>query len=121
MPTSGMGRRLECIKHVKSAQINLAENMVKNTVPIFVNGVKTNALVDTGASISVISTAFLSKTSFANSVLQKPDYHFVNGVGGQLKVLGKLKLPITFKAGTFTCVVHVVDRLPHSLIIKNIR
>lgn len=79
MPTSGMGRRLD---KTKSAEINLAENLVKNTVAIYVSGVKTNALVDTGASISVISTAFLSKTTFENSVLQKPDYHFVNGVGG---------------------------------------
>ena len=114
MPTSGMGRRLD---DQHSVEINLATNLVKNTVVVFVNGVKTNALVDTGASISVISTSFLSKTSFENSLLQTPDYQYVNGVGGHLKVLGKLKLPITFKGGTFSFPVHVVDRLPHSLII----
>lgn len=59
MPTSSMGRRLD---KQNSAEINLATNVVKNTVAF--NGVKTNALVDTCASISVISTAFLSKTSF---------------------------------------------------------
>lgn len=40
-----------------------------------------------------------------------------NGVGGHLKVLGKLKLPLSFKGVTFIFFVHVVDRLPHSLII----
>lgn len=55
---------------------NLAANLVKNTVAAFVYGVKTNALVDTGTSISVISTAFVSKTSFENSVLQTPDFEF---------------------------------------------
>lgn len=95
----------------------MATSLVKNTVAVFVNGVKTNALVDTCASISVISTAFLSKTSFENLVLQTPDYEFVNGVGGHLKVLGKLNIPISFKGGTLSFPVHVVDRLPHSLII----
>lgn len=98
-----MGRRLH---KTKSAEINLAENLVKNTVAAYVSGVKINALVDTGASISGISTTFLSKCS----MLQKPDYHFVSGVGGQLKVLGKLKLPISFKGGAFTFPVHVLDR-----------
>lgn len=32
-------------------------------------------------------------------------------------MLGKLKIPISFKGGTFSFPVHVVDRLPHSLII----
>lgn len=32
-------------------------------------------------------------------------------------MLGKLKLPLSFKGVTFTFVVYVVDRLPHSLII----
>lgn len=114
MPTSSIGRRLD---KQNSAEINLATNLVHNTVAVFVNGVKTNALVDTGASISVISTAFFSKTSFENSVLQTPDYEFVNGVEGHLKVLGKLKIPISFKGGTFSFPVYVVDRLPHSLII----
>lgn len=91
MPTSSMGRRLN---KQNSAEINLATNVVKNTVAV--NGVKTNALVDTCDSISVISTAFLSKTSFENCVLRTPDFEFVNGVGGHLKVLGKLKIPISF-------------------------
>lgn len=66
-----MGGRLE-----NSAEINLATNLVKNTVSVYINGLKTNALVDTGASITVISHSFLCKTSFDNAVLQKPDFHF---------------------------------------------
>ena len=66
MPTSGMGRRLD---KTKSAEINLAENLVKNTVAIYVSGVKTNALVDTGASISVISTAFLKTQCYKNLII----------------------------------------------------
>lgn len=65
------------------------------------NDVKTNALVDTSASISVISTVFLSKTGFENSVLQTPDFEFVNRVGGHIKVLGKLKIPIHLKVAHF--------------------
>lgn len=73
--------------------------MVKNTVDVSINQKRTNALVDTGASITVISAVFLNKTSYANAILLKPEYHFVNGVGGSLNVLGKLDLPITFKNG----------------------
>lgn len=63
-----------------SAEINLATNFVKNTVSVFISGVKTNALVDTGASITFISHSFLCKTSFENAVLQKPDFYLVNGM-----------------------------------------
>ena len=91
--------------------------MVKNTVDVSINQKRTNALVDTGASITVISAVFLNKTSYANAILLKPEYHFVNGVGGSLNVLGKLDLPITFKGATFNFPVHVVEKLPHSLII----
>lgn len=59
---------------------------------------------------------FFIETSYAN-VLTKPDFHFVNGVGGCLRVLGKLDLPISFQCAIFNLSVHVVDRLPHSLII----
>ena len=45
-----MGGRLE-----NSAEIDLATNFEKNSVSVFICGVKTNALVDTGASITFIS------------------------------------------------------------------
>lgn len=116
-----MDRRLENFENesatCKSADINIATNMTKNTVDVSINKKRTNALVDTGASITVISALFLNKTSYANAVLTKPDFHFVNGVGGRLKVLGKLDLPISFQGAIFNFSVHVVDRLPHSLII----
>lgn len=96
-----MDRRLENFENesakCKSADINIATNMTKNTVDVSINKKRTNALVDTGASITVVSALLLNKTSYANAVLTKPDFHFVNGVGGRLKVLGKLDLPISFQ------------------------
>lgn len=112
-----MGRHLEKCQNqsAKSADLNLATNMIKNTVSI--NKKRTNALVDTGASITVVSALFFNKTSCANAVLMKPDFYFVNGVGGRLNVLGNLDLPLSFQGATFNFPVHVVEKLPHSLII----
>lgn len=113
MPIHSMSGRLE-----NSAAINLATHLVKNTVSVYINGLKTNALVDTGASITVISHSFLCKTSFENAVLQKPDFHFFHQwCRRSFKSARKIEIPLSFKGVTFIFFVHVVDRLPHSLII----
>lgn len=98
-----MGRRLEKCQNEteKSADLNLATNMIKNTVDVSINKKRTNAPVDTGASITVVSALFFNKTSYANAVLLKPDFYFVNEVGGRLNVLGKLDLPLSFQGATF--------------------
>lgn len=81
----------------KSSDLNLATNMIKNTVDISINKKRTNALVDTGVSITVVSALFLNKTSYANAVLMKPDFYFVNGFGGRLNVLVNFTSPCHFK------------------------
>ena len=102
-------------KGKRCAELNLATTLHKNLTVVHIKGTKTNALVDTGASITVCSAKFFSKLE--HYVLEEPVYQFVNGVGGQLKVLGKVKLPLSFKGATFDTYVHVIEGLPHSLII----
>ena len=101
----------------RCVDLNLTTTLIKNVTYVHINGVKTSALVDTGASVSVISAKFFTKLGHNDTVLQTADYSFVNGVGGQLKVLGKIKLPVSFKGLVINIQVHVVDRLPHSLIL----
>lgn len=107
-----MGRHLgKCQNQsAKSADLNLSTNMIKNTVDVSINKKRTNSLVDTGASITVVSALFFNKTSCANAVLMKPDFYFVNGVGGRLNALGKLDLPLSFQGATFNFPVHVVQK-----------
>jgi len=92
--------------------------MQKNTVNVNIRGKKTKALVDSGADISCISTIFLEKAFYANAKLDKSPILFVKGVGQkQLRVLGKLKIPISFNDANILTYVHVVESLPHSLIL----
>lgn len=56
-----------------------------------VGGQNVRALLDTGASISVMSSNFLNKTSYHSAKLIKPQHQKIKGVtGNYLKVLGML-------------------------------
>ena len=91
--------------------------MHKNTTVVDVQGRKTHCLLDTGAMITCCSSDFFKKLSHDNK-LCKSEYFSVTGVGGtRSKVLGKVKLPLSFKGTVFHHFVHVVEGLQHSLII----
>lgn len=53
--------------------------MTKNTVPIQIGGRNTSALVDSGASVSIINRDFLGKTSYATDELLPPEFNSVKG------------------------------------------
>ena len=100
------------------ANVNFTQTIEKNTIRVSVAGVKTNALVDTSANISCVSSSFLSKTNLVNYRLDRSNFSFIKGVTGQqLRVLGKVMLPISFEDDVHKLPVHDIDNLHHALII----
>lgn len=92
--------------------------MIKNTVVVNVNGTRTNALCDTGASVSCISQAFLerafpkNKPHFETSTIKT-----IVGVGGtHHAVNGLISLDICFGTVKLSSKFYVVKDLHHSLI-----
>lgn len=78
--------------------------MTKNTVPIQIGGRNTSALVDSGASVSIINRDFLGKTSYANDELLPPEFNSVKGASGRLlPVIGKLNADIFIKGQSSCC------------------
>ena len=72
--------------------INLITPLHKNMVLAKVGNTKTQALVDTGASISIVSKSFLKKANLNFDSLKPPILNEVSGVGGErIGVLEKLK------------------------------
>ena len=69
--------------------MSVLTSFYKNTILANIGGKKTQSLLDTGASVSCISSAFLSKTGLANWKL-KPSYMSeISGAGGERhKILG---------------------------------
>ena len=81
--------------HVDPNLVSLIAPIHKNTMLIKIGGQKTQALVDTGASISCISKAFLEKTGLNISKFQNCNLKEIIGVGGEKhKILGKVEVPI---------------------------
>lgn len=79
---------------------------------------KTNALVDTGADISVMSKQFLNKTGFTHGQLKPTSCKTIIAVNGQhVRILGKIQLCISIQNKSFNHLVHVLDNLHHSLIL----
>ena len=79
---------------------------------------KTNALVDTGADISVMSKQFLNKTGFTHGQLKPASCKTIIAVNGQhVRILGKIQLCISIQNKSFNHLVHVLDNLHHSLIL----
>lgn len=101
-----------------SAQVNLITPMHKNTVQVMVNSTKTNALCDTGASISCVSKPFLNKALPSLSVLKPSPIKSIVGVGGeQHSVAGMFDLKINFDGLSVDFSFHVVESLHHTLIL----
>ena len=98
--------------------VNLVAPFHKNTILVSVGGRKTQALVDTGASISCVSTSFLNKTSFQNSKLSKCNLQEIVGVGGEKhKIIGQIEIPLLLSGAKIAYQFYVLDTLHHSLIL----
>lgn len=96
----------------------MARTKTKNTVPIQICGRNTSALVDSGASVSVLNRDFLGKTSYANGEFSPPEFISVKGASGRLlPVIGKLKTDIFINGQSYPFMVHVVDGLHHAFIL----
>lgn len=104
--------------HANPALINLVAPIHKNTMLVNVGGRKTQALVDTGASISCISTAFLNKTNFKSSKFQNCSLKEIVGVGGERhQILGKIKIPLLISGIQICSEFFVLNELHHSVIL----
>lgn len=62
--------------------INLATTLRQNKVEISEKSKRTNALLDTGASITVASASFINKTSLAGTPFQPATHPVIKGVTG---------------------------------------
>ena len=104
--------------HVDPNLVSLIAPIHKNTMLVKIGGQKTQALVDTGASISCISKAFLEKTGLNISKFQNCNLKEIIGVGGEKhKILGKVEVPILVSGIKITSSFYVLNVLHHSVIL----
>ena len=103
----------------KVHKISFSVEMSKNTTPIRLFNSKQNALIDTGADISCISNKlFTNATSQQELNIEKSRHSHIIGVGNaQLKVIGKVTLPITFGDQTILQPCHIIEDLHHGIIL----
>jgi predicted aspartyl protease len=82
----------------------------ENYLPISIGGINTQALVDTGATISVMSNSFLEKIPSKLVSKKAPQFKSVTGVGGQVCDV-KTQVELTFRVQNFnlTQSFHVLD------------
>lgn len=98
--------------------INLATTLSQNKVEISVKSKRTNALLDTGASITVASASFINKTSLAGTPFQPATHPVIKGVtGAKLTVLGVLTIPISIGGVKFSHPVHIIQDLHYPFIL----
>ena len=98
---------------------NFTAYMTKNTVSVSVNDKKSNALCDTGASVSCISKHFFDK-AFPNVKPNINPCHIksIVGVGGtHHPVLGVVLIDVKFGTLGLSYPFYVVEDLHHSLIL----
>ena len=83
-------------------------------------GLHTTALVDSGASVSLMSKQFFDKTVYASTIshLPPPDFESITGVSGtSLPVMGKFEVNFAINKRRYQYTVHVVEGLHHSFIL----
>lgn len=75
-------------------------------------------MVDSGASVTIMSSAFFEKSNFSDKILRDPDFSRITGVSGQrLKVLGKKNIPFVINGCKYSYDVHIVEGLHHAFIL----
>ena len=98
---------------------NFSIEMAKNTVGVSINQLKSNALCDTGATISCVSKMFIDK-AFPSEKTERVSsiYKSIKGVGGTSHpVSSSVKLSVNFGSVSFCHEFLVVEDLHHSLIL----
>lgn len=95
----------------------MATTLGQNKVEITVKSRRTNALLDTGASITVASASFINKTSLARTSFLPATHPVIKGVAGaRLTVLGVLTVPISIGGVKFSHPVHIIQDLHYPFI-----
>lgn len=95
----------------------MATTLRQNKVEITVKSRRTNALLDTGASITVASASFINKTSLARTSFLPATHPVIKGVAGaRLTVLGVLTVPISIGGVKFSHPVHIIQDLHYPFI-----
>ena len=93
--------------------------MVKNTVTVSVNQKKTNALCDSGASVSCISKPFFEKAFLDNKPSINPCHiRSIVGVGGtHHAVIGVVNIEVKFGTLGLCYPFYIIEDLHHTLIL----
>lgn len=90
----------------------------KNTVAISIYGHSIRALVDTGASISCVSSDLIPKLGINPSQLSPSNVRDAVAVGGERHAsLGAISLPISFDGPLISHTFHVFQSFNHPLIL----
>lgn len=98
--------------------VSILTSIHRNTILASIGGKRAQCLLDTGATVSCISNAFLSKTNLYNTKLQPTDISEISGVGGERhKILGILKVPIVISSAQFLFDFYVLPELQHPVIL----
>lgn len=96
----------------------MATTFGQNKVEITVKSRRTNALLDTGASITVASASFINKTSLARTSFLPATHPVIKGVAGaRLTVLGVLTVPISIGGVKFSHPVDIIQDLHYPFIL----
>lgn len=101
---SGDGRRTESVDALCS-------------IPLFVQNVQFNALLDTGSIISTINSETWKKIQTSKNKLKQSELSFITGAGGTAhQVDGKIELHIKIGGLKLSQTFHVIQDLCHLLI-----
>ena len=98
---------------------NFTAYMTKNMVHVSINGAKSNALCDTGATVSCISKQFFEKAFPVHKPNINPcQIKSIVGVGGtHHPVLGVIQVDVKFGTLGLTYPFYVIEDLHHSIIL----
>lgn len=92
--------------------------MNRNKINLEIFGVRTVALVDTGAAISCISEELYIKLKGNNPKVEVANAMNIYGVGGEKhRVIGKVTLPLKFKGLVINYAFFIIRDLQYSLIL----
>ena len=98
--------------------VNLVSSLQENTILVTIGDKKTRCLVDTGATISCASLAYLKKTGINCTHLKPANIKYITGVGNETHaVLGKLEIPITISGITISFEFFILQNLIHPVIL----
>ena len=102
----------------ESVFISLVQPITENFVDVHVHNIDSQALVDTGATISCVSEEFVRKLNIDIEDYERATIPAIRGVGGHLlPCLGKISFPILIDDHTFSYSFHVFRGIHNPIIL----